>query len=159
MSVSMVSATDGWAVGGSSDGKQIALHYTEGAWQPVALPGENNAPGVYDSVHMRSAAEGWIVFTHNKNNQGIAIDSLLHLANGHWSAVDSPITSIPDVLPVAQNEAWMAGTIVGSQQTPALYHYQAGSWTSASLPTGVNIDRLRMVSPNDIWASGHISCH
>ena len=47
----------------------------------------------------------------------------------------------------------MAGTIVGNQQTPTLYHYQAGSWTSASLPTGVNIDRLRMVSPNDIWAS------
>ena len=45
----------------------------------------------------------------------------------------------------------------GSEQTPVLYHYQAGTWTSASLPSGVNIDRLRMVSPNDIWASGHIN--
>ena len=107
----MDSATDGWAVGGSGDGKQLALHYTGGTWQRVALPGEDDAQGVYDSVHMRSAGEGWIVFTHNKNSQGIAIDSLLHLANGHWSAVDSPITLVNDVLPVAQNEAWMAGSV------------------------------------------------
>lgn len=158
MGVSMTSATDGWAVGGSSDGKQIALHYTGGQWRPVTLPRENTFNGSYDLVRMHSSGDGWIVATHQKNSQGIAIDSLLHMANGHWSVVDNPVTAVRDVLPVSQNEAWMAGVIIGSQQqTPALYHYQAGKWTSVSLPTGVNIDRLRMVSPNNLWASGHIN--
>ena len=158
MSVAMASASDGWAVGGSSDGKQLALHYTNGAWRQVTLPGENSFDGGYDLVRMRSVDEGWIVVGHAKNTQGIAVASLLHYANGHWTALDSPLTWVQDVQLVGPNEAWMAGIqIANQQQTPALYHYQAGSWTSANLPAGVVVDRLRVVAPNDIWASGHIN--
>lgn len=158
MSVSMASATYGWAVGGSSDGKQLALHYAGGAWDAVMLPGENTFNGVYTSVRLNSDNDGWIVATHSKNSYGITTDSLLHLADGRWNPLDSPITSISDVLPVGPNEAWMAGIQINNQQRAAvLYHYQNGSWTSATLPSGVEVNRLRMVAPNDIWASGHIN--
>jgi hypothetical protein len=124
----------------------------------VTLPGENSFDGVYDSVKMRSANEGWIVARHSKNSHGITVDSLTHLINGHWTALDSPLTAVSDVLSVAPNEAWVAGVIVANQQqTPALYHYHPGSWTSVALPSGVVVDRLRMVLPNDLWASGHIN--
>ncbi|HET9979168.1 MAG TPA: hypothetical protein VFQ32_01895, partial [Ktedonobacterales bacterium] len=76
MSVSMTSASDGWAVGGSGDGKPLALHYTGGAWQPVALPGEDRRDGVYDLVRMRSADEGWIALMRSKDQQGLLSQSL-----------------------------------------------------------------------------------
>jgi len=157
LSISMDSVTDGWAVGGSSAGQQLALHYTNGTWQKVTLPGENTFAGGNLAAHMRSADEGWIVIRHQKDYQGMLKDGLLHLANGQWSAVTAPFSIVNDILPVAQDEAWMAGYVSDGQQHPVLYHYQAGSWTSVALPSGVAIDRLRMVSPNDIWGSGHIS--
>lgn len=157
MSVSMVSATEGWAVGGSTTGKQLALHYTGGAWQSVTLPGENTFVGVYTLVRMRSADEGWIVVTHSKNQQGMLTQNLLHLAHGSWSAVSAPFKIVNDIVPVSQDEAWMAGYASDGEVQPVLYHYRAGSWTSFALPPGVAVDRLRMVSPDDIWASGHIN--
>lgn len=157
MSVSMTSASDGWAVGGSSDGKPLALHYTGGAWQPVALPGEDRRDGVYDLVRMRSADEGWIALMRSKDQQGLLSQSLFHLANGRWSPVNPPFAMINDILPVGPNDAWIAGYVSDGQQSPVLYHYQAGKWTSVTLPHGVAVDQLRMTSPNDIWASGHIS--
>lgn len=157
VSVSMGSATDGWAVGGSSAGRQLALHYTNGAWQETSLPGENTFDGTNQMARMRSAGDGWIVIRHAKNSQGQLRDGLLRLANGQWSTVTAPFAAINDILPVTQDEAWIAGYVSDGQQHPVLYHYQAGSWTSVALPSGVAIDRLRMVSPNDIWGSGHIS--
>lgn len=157
MGISMDSATDGWAVGGTLGGKPLALHFTGGKWQQVTLPAESAVSDSYQSVHMLSANEGWIVLTHSKNQQGMLSESLLHFANGSWSSVSAPFAIVNDVLPVAANDAWIAGYVSDGQQSPVLYHYQAGKWTSVTLPHGVAVDRLRMVSPNNIWASGHIS--
>ncbi|HEU5347536.1 MAG TPA: hypothetical protein VFU63_02870 [Ktedonobacterales bacterium] len=157
MGVSMDSATDGWAVGGGPGGNPLALHYTDGTWQQAKLPGENTLTGAYTLVRMRTTDDGWIVLTHSKDQYGLLSEGLLHLVNGKWSAVSAPFTIIDDVLPVGPNEAWIAGYVSGGQQTPVLYHYQAGNWTSVSLPSGVALDQLRMVAPNDIWGSGHIS--
>jgi hypothetical protein len=104
---------------------------------------------------MLSADEGWIVVESNNGQQGSTSSGLLHLANGHWSVVNVPLRQIDDVLPVGQDEAWVVGDTSISPLTPALYHYHAGKWTSTALPSGVFIDRLRMDSPTDIWASAH----
>jgi hypothetical protein len=156
-SVSMGSATDGWAIGTTNSNSPLVLHYVNGVWKQVTLPGEGALNGIYTSVHMLSADEGWIVIAHSKNSQGFMSYGLLHLFNGQWSEVAIPVPGVEDVLPVAPNEVWVAGSASNIQEDPVLYHYQAGTWTKAVLPTGVQIDHLRMVSPNDIWASGHIN--
>lgn len=156
-SISMVSATEGWAVGGTF-GKPLALHYTNGAWTSVTLPGQNTLQGGswLGLVRMRSSDEGWIAVESTKDQRGNTSSVLLHLVNGQWSAVNMPLGLVDDVLPVGQDEAWFAGSASDSSLTPVLYHYRAGEWTRAAVPSGVFIDRLRMDSPTDIWASAHI---
>lgn len=151
----MDSANDGWAVG-MALGKPLALHYTNGAWTSVTLSGQS-APqgGHYGLVRMRSSDEGWIVVESAADQQGNTSSKLLHLAHGRWSAVTMPLGNVTDILPVGQDEAWVAGGASGSPLTPVLYHYQAGAWISATLPSGIFIDRLRMSSPTDIWASAY----
>lgn len=153
-SLSMGSATDGWAIGSTSSGAPVALHYTNGAWQHVPAPSASVLRGgAYTSVHMLSADEGWIIFNNVKDSHGYLTEGLLHLVNGQWSAVSTPFPNITDVLPVAPQDAWFVGSIQG---IPLLYHYQAGTWTRVTVPSGVEIYTLRMVSPNNIWASGQV---
>lgn len=157
-SISMGSVNDGWAVGNVNGNTPLALHYTHGTWTRETLPGEIelDGHGIYSAVHMLSSTEGWIVINRAKDSHGLLTNGLLHFFNGHWSAVDAPLPVIEAVLPVATNEAWIAGSASNAQESPVLYHYQAGTWSKATLPSGVLIDQLRMVSPNDIWTSGRM---
>lgn len=98
------------------------------------------------AVRMLSATEGWMTV-----NNG----DLLHLDNDTWTAVNSPFGTFADILPVAPNQAWVAGFTAGDE--PLLEKYDAGTWTPATFPAHVMIERLRMVAPNNIWASGFIS--
>ncbi len=47
LSISMDSASDGWAVGNAS-GKPLALHYTNGAWTSVTLPEQSALQGSFE---------------------------------------------------------------------------------------------------------------
>lgn len=159
-SVSMSSAHDGWALGSTTLGEPFALRYTNGSWLPVSpLPGADALRGraySYSSVRMLSANEGWIIFNRAKDSSGFLTTGLLHLSNNHWSVVDMPFPVAEVVLPVAPDEAWVAGSASTSQEELVLYHYQAGTWTKAVAPVGITIYSMRMVSPNDIWASGQM---
>lgn len=157
-SVSMGSATDGWAVGTTPSNAPLALHYANGAWKQVPPPGAGELHGLfsYASVHMLSADEGWIVVNLQKDTRGYLASGLLHLVNGRWSLVAAPFPIITTVLPVAPGEAWVVGSASKVTMVPVLYHYHAGAWTPATLRAGVVVDTLRMVSPTNIWASGHI---
>ncbi|HEY1391293.1 MAG TPA: hypothetical protein VGF38_22335 [Ktedonobacterales bacterium] len=156
LSIAMVSANDGWAVG-SALGKPLALHYANGAWSSVTLPEQSASQSSYVEARMLSSHEGWIVVESliAMDQQGNTSSGLLHLTNGKWSAVNAPLRLVADVLPVGQDDAWVAGNSSVGPLTPALYHYHAGTWTSTALPSGTFIDRLRMDSPTNIWASAH----
>lgn len=77
--LSMVSASEGWAVGGLWTSNTNFLHYTNGKWIPVARP--QNAPkdasGVQNvmTISMVSASEGW----------GISEDGIYRYHDGAWS--------------------------------------------------------------------------
>ena len=156
-SVSMSSAHDGWALGSTTLGEPFALRYTNGSWLPVSpLPGADALRGraySYSSVRMLSANEGWIIFNRAKDSSGFLTTGLLHLSNNHWSVVDMPFPVAEVVLPVAPDEAWVAGSASTSQEELVLYHYQAGTWTKAVAPAGITIYSMRMIAPNNIWAS------
>lgn len=154
-SLSMGSATEGWALGSTDGDAPFALHYTKGVWRQVTPPGRDVlGGGRYSAVRMLSADEGWIVFNHLKDKHGYLSQGLLHLSHGKWSEVVTPFPAMSEVLPVAPDDAWVVGYASTTQQIPDLYHYHDGAWTKATVPSGVNIYTLRMISPNDIWASG-----
>jgi hypothetical protein len=155
-SISMGSASDGWAVGGTESGAPFAMHYANGVWKPVTPPGADVFHGLfsYGAVYMLSANEGWIVVNLEKDSQGNPASGLLHFADGKWSQVDTPFAVMSTVLPVAPADAWVVGYATKTQQFPDMYHYQAGTWTRMAAPVGISIFTLRMVSPNNIWASG-----
>ena len=157
-SISMGSASDGWAVGVTNKGEPVAMRITNNSLKPVSPPPGADVlhGGVYSSVRMLSADEGWISFNRVKDSSGNLTQGLLHLVNGKWSEVATPFLAMSDMLPVAPNDAWVVGYPSVTQQTPAMYHYQAGTWTKMALPTGIAIYTLRMVTPNDIWASGQM---
>jgi hypothetical protein len=155
-SVSMGSASDGWALGATTTNKPFALHYTNGSWLPVSpLPGASVLHGgSYSSVRMLSADEGWIIFNRAKDSSGYGTTGLLHLAHNQWSEVETPFPVAEVVLPVAPDEAWVAGSASSSQEQLVLYHYKAGMWMKVTAPTGITIYDMRMVTPTNIWASG-----
>ncbi|HKW23822.1 MAG TPA: hypothetical protein VJO13_20760 [Ktedonobacterales bacterium] len=155
-SISMGSASDGWAIGSTTSGAPFAMHYANGVWKQVTPPGADILHGLfaYRDVHMLSADEGWLGVNLEKDSQGNPTSALLHFTNGKWSRVDTPFAVISTVLPVAPADAWVVGYATNTAPSPDMYHYQAGTWTKTAAPPGISIFTLRMVSPNDIWASG-----
>lgn len=156
--ISMGSASDGWVVGSKKSGEPFALHITNNSLRFVTPPPGADIlhGGIYTSVRMLSADEGWITFNRMKDRNGFLTTGLLHLSNGHWSEVDTPFPVAEVVLPVGPDEAWVAGSASTQQEELVLYHYRSGTWTKGAAPAGITVYAMRMISPNDIWASGQM---
>jgi hypothetical protein len=139
-SLSMLSATDGWAVGNTVLQKQpngtvttekaLLLHYTQGQWLNVELvAGAACCPG---QVVMYSASDGWIITSGY---------SLLHYTGSQWSAVGLPAlqggASLSSLAIVSDTEAWAVGSEKNlrastAQDFPVLWvilHYHNGAWS------------------------------
>ena len=154
-SISMDSATDGWAVGGNAvTQSSVALHYSGGKWQTVTLAGTYQNTAYFDKVRMLSASEGWIIGNGTKNDHGLLSSSLLHYVNGVWTQVQAPAGMIDDVAPIGAGNAWITGTVSDVDKTSLLAHYAGGQWTTVGAPSGIEFGSLRALSASDIWASG-----
>jgi hypothetical protein len=84
-SISMTSPTEGWIAGafGSSGG---FLHYSNGTWTAVHVPGS----GIIRKVVMASATEGWAAdFKLSTDNQS-EVFGMLHYSNGAWAVAALP---------------------------------------------------------------------
>jgi hypothetical protein len=105
-SVSMVSATEGWAVGGdpSSSGQPIALRHTGGTWQRVTVSMPAGFAAVCTAVRMLNADEGWILAIPGKTGHSQFGASLLHYHNGAWTPVAAPLADIISIAPVGAND-------------------------------------------------------
>lgn len=120
--VSMVSADEGWAVGGTLGlyDKGVVLHYTNGTWTAVA-----NVPtdGLW-SLSMVSATEGW----------GGSIDgSFLHLHDGTVTKVSSPTDHpIYGISMVSPTEGWAVCRRTLQDNAGVFLHYTNGAWSQYS---------------------------
>ena len=83
-SVHFTSPNEGWAVGDWG-----LIHYVDGAWAKVTLPGLTYGPPLY-GVHFTSANEGWAVGGEKRYPDNIGTGILLHYVNGTWESVDPP---------------------------------------------------------------------
>jgi hypothetical protein len=141
VSISMASATEGWAVGYSSGGEGTMLHYSGGSWSTVTSPTSPAAD--LTSVFMVSASDGWAVGAVG----GLGV--ILHYSGGSWSTVTSPTSNcLYSVFMVSASDGWAVGT------GGTIIHYSGGSWSTVTSPTGVYLNSVFMLSASEGWAVG-----
>lgn len=137
--VSMVSATDGWAVG---DGGAI-VRWNGTAWQVFSSPTAN---GLND-VDMLSANDGWAV-----GNYG----TILHWNGSAWQGVASPTgLTLRSVHMVSSTEGWIVG---GDYPSSVVLRWNGAVWSAVSTPAAVYpaiLLDVAMVSATDGWAVGN----
>ena len=132
-SVSMVSPTDGWTVGGTLEQSTI-LHYDGTFWSKVSSPTSNQLL----SVTMLSPIDGWAVGWGN----------LFHYDGTSWSEVSSPTSeSLYSVSMVSSTDGWA----VGGGGT--ILHYDGTSWSEVSSPTLAGLNAVTM-GPTGVWIVG-----
>jgi hypothetical protein len=131
--ISMVSATDGWAVGSSGD----IVHYNGTAWTNYTSPTTTNLW----SIDMVDANEGWA---------GGTLGLMLHYQNGTWTQI-SPNpggSTIEGIHMLNANEGWAVGF------NGMILRYQNGTWTQVSSPTTARLNNVYTVSSTEAWAVG-----
>lgn len=169
-SISMASATDGWAVGvtnpAANDSALLALHYTGGAWQRVSVPA---APtGVVGAkVRMTTAGDGWMLLDlggrHVTPYQKQYSYTLLHYQGGVWTPTPLSFDPSGDLIlwGIATNspdDCWIDGYAGGVGNDFAVAHYHQGKWTTwTDQQLGVSAPALYAIvapAPDDVWVAG-----
>jgi len=129
--VSLVSSTEGWAVGNSG----TLLRWNGSAWSDVAVPTSNNLIG----VDMLNGSEGWAVGTND----------ILHFTAGNWVTVTKPTgAALRSVSVVAANNAWAVG------DNGVTLNWDGSKWNFVTSPTTRTLSSVFMLSNIDGWAVG-----
>jgi photosystem II stability/assembly factor-like uncharacterized protein len=141
----MLSASEGWAVGGGSEGSVI-LHYRNGMWSNATSP---DAPTIaLASVAMFPPSDGWAVGPRG---------TLLQYSGGSWSSGGqvSQEDQLHGVTLVSASEGWAVGTMADPLEiTAAILHFTDGAWSEVSSPSDERLNSVAMASANDGWVVG-----
>ena len=158
--ISMVSASDGWAVGDQG----LVLHFDGHTWKKVNSP----IQGDIARVQMLSATNGWAIVEHP--------GSIWHYDGRSWSQQPLPASLSDDqVVPfalsmVSPTEGWVVGNYFPNQQALAvqgmfsagsatngfILHYTNGQWTLQNQFQSVALRAVSMASGSEGWATGTI---
>ena len=147
--LSMVSATEGWAVGEQTDQRGtrqgLIYHYQAGVWKRDTVP---SGSGVFTRVWMLSPQEGWAVGFLDLQDRSEG--QIYHYQDGVWEQyMFVPETrGLFGIQLLSPDEGWA----VGGEGT--ILHYHQGSWTSVLSPTSQDLFNILMLSPQEGWAVG-----
>lgn len=179
--VHVLSQTDGWAVGGISGVKGVAIHWNGTTWTPYDLGTQRLV-----AVHARSANDVWAVgmggvIYHFTGSTWQAVASptvemlvdvtfdeggvgwitgrngaILKFANGTWSLFDDLRTDKFDFKSVdfTSGHGWMVGFHLSVGLGGQILEYEDGLWLAVTPPTDNRLNDLAVVSDNDAWAVG-----
>ena len=160
--ISMLSASDGWAVGDQG----LLLHFDGHTWKKVNSP----IQGDIARVQMLSATDGWAIVEHP--------GSIWHYNGRSWSQQPLPASLGVDannIVPfalsmVSSTEGWVVGNYFPTQQALAaqgmfsagsatngfILHYANGQWTLQNHFQGTALRTVSMASGSEGWAAGNI---
>jgi hypothetical protein len=150
-SLSMDSPTDGWMTG---DGGM--LHYTNGQWVAIAIPGV----GAIDKVQMVSPTDGWAkAFIQSADKQS-GVFGMLRYTGGAWSVVPLPpaLREISDETQLdfsvtASGECWLLYRVASSNSTEIL-RYTGDSFQVVYTLPGVQGYHITMRTSENGWLTG-----
>jgi hypothetical protein len=147
--VSMISATEGWAVGtGSASASAATLKWDGTLW--TSVPSGTPVNSTLWSVHMLSSTDGWAVGM-NQTGTGPVIVRWSGLA---WSIVTAPpgIGGLRSVHFLSASNGWAVGNETTDGRA-SIIHWDGAQWTRVSAPPG-NLVSVHMTSASDGWAVG-----
>ncbi len=145
-SVSMDSATDGWAIGEVSSTLSL-WHYSRGSWKqaPASFPVRQGR------VVMLSPTDGWAV------GVGGSSGPMLHYDGKVWVPVAGVSGDLTDIQMLSATEGWAVGSSHAAGDQPLILHYTGDRWISVAAPSaasGVDLNAVSMVSAAEGWAVG-----
>jgi hypothetical protein len=152
--IDMVSATDGWAVGGGSyvgceqsqENCSLIVYWNGSTWSTVANPSPYGLLG----ISMLSASDGWAVGGSQFYCPAETNCSIISRWNGtQWSRLDSPTTK--SLYAIAMNSA-TDGWAVGANG--AILKWNGVAWLVFSSPVTSHLYSIAMFSATDGWIVG-----
>lgn len=170
--VSMLSQSDGWAVGQVDDTSTttvqtdyytgaVLLHFTGSHWRVVSTPALATLHP--NTIHMFNPDAGYVTGVVNVPSATAKGSVEQHVAlavyqNGAWTLITTPF-SFPNsqVVMVSPSEGWAsvlknltpaAGGMPNPQTT--VYHYRSGVWTPDHTFEGWGVS-ISAQSPYDVW--------
>ena len=149
-SVAMVSANDGWAVGGwggpgrcCGNSSGAVLRWDGNTWSWWGAAGAHLA-----SLAILSTTDVWAVGGYRYSYDSAS-------ATYHWNGTtlngqfDHHWYSLYSVAMVSPNDGWAVGML------GEIKHWDGNTWTSLSSPVSSTLNSVAMVSANDGWAVGY----
>jgi hypothetical protein len=175
--VSVVSASDAWAVGcyldSDGDFQTLALHWNGTTWAQVATPNPAGASSLnqLNGVSTVSASDAWAVGFYPSTSDGADITLTLHWNGTKWTQVSSPIgsgTASSELLGVSArtgSDIWAAGygETSGEVNESLVLHSNGTSWTQDTTPNPGGIEGTTYLngvsadSASDAWAVGYFT--
>jgi hypothetical protein len=169
----------GWAA------EALAFRWNGTAWQQLTVPGSVPEDAM-EHVQAFSPANAWAVGVGTSATSGAAVATALNWNGTPWTQVtdnsgllDVDAVSPTDAWAIAADgsvldwngTAWSVATQLAEGNTAiaalsrtdvwvagvvSLSHYNGTSWTSTSIPAGVNaLTGHAVLSPSDIWFAGY----
>lgn len=156
--VSVVSASDVWAVGSYGDISPygaLALHWNGTEWSIVPVPNPNpNFPQRLNGVSARAADDAWAVGSYQMDG-GHAFT--VHWDGTQWTQVDipsDPSDPLYAVKAISASDVWAVGGGADLSITPLILHWDGTTWTDFSGSGSGSLLAVDAVSASDVWAVG-----
>lgn len=150
-SLSMDSPTDGWLTGQGG-----MLHYTNGQWVAVAVPGV----GAISKVQMVSPTDGWATAFIQSADKQSGVFGMLRYTRGAWSVVPLPpaLREISDETQLdfsvtKSGECWLLYRVASSNSTEIL-RYTGDSFQVVHTLPGVQEYHITMGTSENGWLTG-----
>lgn len=164
--VSVLAPGDVWAVGAwwSAAAHPFAVHWNGQAWDAAPQP-ELIRPTYLTGVDALATDDVWAVGNDDEQPGDTTPTAgvVLHFDGAAWSVVPSPAapdgttSELEDVDMRTSGDGWAVGRLAKSGQTrPLVLHWQAGKWTSATVPDlpGLALTSVSATAADDVWAAG-----
>jgi hypothetical protein len=170
--VAMLSASQGWAVGGSGPASDVdftrtlIVRWDGKTWQEVPSPSPGTVTNQLDAVSALSTDDVWAVGHSTGGDVSEAL--VLHWDGSVWTQVPTPDLAdgieLLDVAVVGPDSVWAVGTSVPDPRTTkpwrqlaVVLHWDGLSWRSV-LPEMVSVTQISSVaavSETDVWFAGY----
>jgi hypothetical protein len=162
MSIDMLSASSGWAVGQDANDRALALRWNGRSWQhvPVPSPGGSAMLTAVDASSFRNTwaiGTGWL---------GGSARSVIMRWNGtSWQMSKAPSfpwsgafdSGLDGLAAISARDVWAAGWNSSknpTSPTPVFLRWNGKSWHRVKGPKGMGATSLSAKSARDIWAVG-----
>ena len=151
------SATDAWAVGSTTSGQSLILHWNGTSWKRVPSGG---ATGSLAGIGISSASNAWAV----GSDSGKAL--ILHWNGASWQQVPSPSPSgrisLSAVAVTSGRDAWAVGSVSPGTSPAAglILHWNGTVWQPVPSPSppdgkfGYGLADVTATSATSAWAVG-----